>query len=192
MKTKQMGILATAFSALLISMGAFASDVGMSAAGPGPGGGEGGVPVYPTNPGTGGGGCYFAYHIRKVGPRRAEAGDEIKYRIFLSNVGNCDLRRIRVTDFLPEGTEFISAEPRPTFVRDEKIVWEDIRLEEREREVFEIRARVEKDWDKDSEKHRRRRIVNTGCAFTPWIGIRICDSAETWVENDDRHSHPQQ
>lgn len=198
-KTK-LGLLATTLSALMLSVGAYASTLGTSAAVPGPGGGGevGGEPVQ-VIPGGGGGSCYFAYHIRKIsldrdhhhdhdgGPVAALGDDDdrdvARFRIILTNIGNCDLRRIDVTDFLPRGTELVRAEPEPDDRFDDKLIWRDVRLFVGERADFDVVVKR-----RDHDDHRDFRVQNTGCAFTPFIGIRICDSAIAFLDDHD-HDH---
>jgi len=147
----------------------------VSARGPGTGGGEGGVPVTVG----GGGSCYFAYHIRKVGPENARPNTDFTYKIFVRNIGNCDLRHIRISDLLPERTHFVSSNPAPTETHDHKLIWDDVNLHQDERAVIEVRVKAD-----DCDHHERYSITNTGCAYTPWIGTRICDTASTWIRED--------
>lgn len=203
MKKTKLAILTTSLSALLLSMGAVASDLGASARSPGPGGVEPGIPTIPVY--GGGATCYFAYHIRKVSldddhrnvnDNRGDGNDDrrgqARFKIFVTNIGNCDLRRIDVTDFLPDRTELVRADPWPDYRQDDKIVWKDVRLAVGERETFEVTVR-RRDHDVSTTDHdhdRGIRIRNTGCAFTPWIGIRICDSALAFLDDDDhRQDH---
>ncbi len=162
MKTKRnFAILIMAISALLMSASALASDVGQSA---------GSLGVDDRN----GANCYFAYHIIKYGPDYAFVGDEIRYKVVVTNIGDCDLRHIDVKDVLPDGVKFESAKPTPTWTHHHRLGWENIKLEENHRAVFLIKAKV-KDESCNST------ITNTACAFTPLVGIQICDSAQTYI-----------
>lgn len=170
MKTKGVGIVSAAVAILLVSMSAFASNEAHIASGPGPGGGEGGTPV-------GGGSCYYAYSIQKIGPTVAKIGEDITYFVFVQNVGTCRLRHIDVSDVLPEGVRFLSALPAPTSHHDDRLRWEDLELKTGRYAVFQIYAKVE-------EHHHNASFTNNACAFTPWIGTRICDGVTTRIDWD--------
>jgi uncharacterized repeat protein (TIGR01451 family) len=181
MKKNNLGILATAVSALLFSMGAFASDAGVSAGVRGPGEGEMPSPAPMPGDGNVNHGCYYAYHIRKVGPHHAKEGNEIRYKIFVTNIGNCKLRDIGVKDFLPRHTKFIDAYPKPGFVHDRTVVWKDIDLPVGEKAEFVVKVETR---NEDRNPHHDFVITNVGCAFTRFIGIRICDQASTRIHDD--------
>lgn len=185
MKRKNVSILAAVVTSLLFSISAFASDAGVSAAMRGPGEGEVPAPGYGEMPAPGYGGghnnCYFAYHIRKVGPHYAKKDKDIHYRIFVKNIGNCRLRDVSVKDLLPRHTEFVWASPKPDYVHDRKVVWKDIDLRVGEREEFDVKVKVKHE---ERRPHHDFRITNVGCAFTRYIGIRICDQATTQIHDD--------
>jgi uncharacterized repeat protein (TIGR01451 family) len=176
---KKNGVLALTLSTLLFSIGAFASDAGVSASSHGdargPGGGEGEV-IVPSD--GSGGGCYFSYFIRKIGDKKANVHEDINYKVIVKNIGNCELRHIDVTDFLPDRTELVSAFPSPSFTHGDKVVWRNVSLDVGETEIFNVTVRV-----KQCELPRRFEITNVGCAWTPLIGTRICDPATTEVFN---------
>lgn len=122
--------------------------------------------------------CYFAYHILKTGPSRADFGDLIRYRVVLTNIGDCVLRNIELADLIPARTRLVSATPRPSRVAGGRIEWNDFSLSPGRQAVAEIFVQT----GVDDPENDRFRITNQACAFTPWIGIRICDSASTWVD----------
>jgi uncharacterized repeat protein (TIGR01451 family) len=161
----------------LLSLNVFAADTAIKAEGQGPGtagSGETGTPVY----GGGGQGCSFAYSIQKIGPTYAEHGEEVSYQVIVKNIGTCRLRHIEVADFLPRGMKFISAYPAPENVNDGRIYWDDIDLKAGRYQLYSITAKA--------EGHHERWETNQACAYTPWVGTRICDTESTWLY----HHHP--
>ena len=164
---KNTNVFALALSILFISAGAFASDHASSATGRGPGGGEGGNVGAPQS-------CSFTYSIQKIGPTIAVENDDVVYYVFVSNVGNCGLKHINVKDVLPHDLTFVSATPTPTSMHGEELRWDDLEIKAGQYDVFEIQAKVD-------HHHHGASITNTACAFTPWIGIQICDAATTSV-----------
>jgi len=156
----------------LASFNTYASDTAIKAEGQGPGAagsGETGTPVY----GGGGQGCSFAYSIQKVGPTYAEHNEEVTYQVIVKNIGTCRLRHIEVADFLPHGMKFVSAYPAPENVHHGRIRWDDIELKAGRYQLYTITAKA--------EGHPERWETNQACAYTPWVGTRICDSESTWV-----------
>jgi uncharacterized repeat protein (TIGR01451 family) len=177
MQRHKLAILASTLSALLISGAAMAAN---SAAVPGPGA-------------NGGGGCtLYSYSIQKLAVDRdghdvdvasidVDHDDGARFKIIVRNLGDCDLRRVKVTDFLPRGTELVDADPSPTFQDEHRIVWEDQRIEEGDRLEFRITVR-----NRDHRHHDDGRwITNNACAFTPLIGIRICASASAFLHDHE-------
>jgi|GEM_PF-2851819 len=164
--------LAAALALSLISvLSASASDTASKAEGQGPGAagsGETGAPVY-----GGGTGCSFAYSIQKIGPTYAEHDEEISYEVIVKNIGTCRLRHIGVADFLPHGLEFQSAYPEPKSVHHGRIEWEHLDLKAGRYQHFAIKARA--------KGHHPRWETNQACAYTPWVGTRICDTESTWI-----------
>lgn len=177
---KKLGSLVISLTALLITVGAQAGDRATTASHAGP--------AHSVR-GDGDGNCLYSYQIQKVGPDRADFDEEIRYKIILDNLGDCDLRHIRVTDDLPRGTELVSAEPKPDFPKNglgdgddnRRLVWNRVTLEEGEEAIFVVKVKLKDDDD----HHRLRRfldVTNTGCAFTPWIGTEICGTATTQID----------
>ena len=165
--TKIFGIVM--MSATLYSGGAFASDAAVSARGPGPSdGGEVETPAM-------GNACSYFYSIQKIGPTIADESEAVTYHLFVSNIGNCSLKHIDVSDDLPRGVSYVSALPAPSSVTGRRLRWNDVELKAGRYQDFEINVKV------DSHLDDSRNLVNTGCAFTPWIGTRICDSVTTFV-----------
>jgi uncharacterized repeat protein (TIGR01451 family) len=173
--SKLIGSLALLAAALsvgsLASNSAQASENAIKAEGQGPkgaGAGEPGKPVY-----GGGGGCSYAYSIQKIGQTYAEHDEEISYQVIVKNIGTCRLRHIEVADFLPHGMEYISASPAPESVNDGRIRWEDIDLKAGRYQLYTVTA--------EAKGHHERWETNQACAFTPWVGTRICDAESTWI-----------
>lgn len=50
-------------------------------------------------------------------------GEEYQYAITISNRGPASSKEIKITQFLPQSVEFISANPQPVLVTDDSIVW---------------------------------------------------------------------
>ena len=168
---KNMKTLATVLSAFLLSVGAFASDGGTSAAGtPETGGGYGGVV-----------GCTYSYMIQKIGQTFAERGETVTYHVFVKNTGTCRLREIDVRDILPRRLTFISATPTPTRIDERRLVWENIELKAGRFVDFQITAKIDSNFDRDDN----RVISNTACTYNRRIGVRICDSSSMTVFRDD-------
>ena len=166
---KKTNILIAALSALLFSMGAFASDGGTSAAGSPETGGNGGVVT----------GC--SYLIQKIGNTFAERDEEIAYHIIVKNTGTCRLQHIHVRDHLPRELTFISAYPPPSEDHDRTLEWNDLDLKAGRFIDLVIKAKVNHEFDRDFDN---RMITNTACAFDRRIGIRICDSSTLTVIRD--------
>jgi hypothetical protein len=78
-----------------------------------------------------------------------------------------------VADFLPRGMEFVSASPSPASVHHGRIRWDDIELKAGRYQLYTITAKAEGEHE--------RWETNQACAYTPWVGTRICDSESTWV-----------
>ena len=60
---------------------------------------------------------YVPEGTRRVKPYAYTDRTDIEELVFpesVRNIGDCDLRHVDVTDVLPEGTEFVSANPSPT------------------------------------------------------------------------------
>lgn len=167
----KVSVVLAAVSALLLSVGAFASENASSATGPGPqgvgsGAGEVGHPAWGNQ-------CTFVYSIQKIGPAVAEEGEEFTYHVIVKNLGTCRLRHIDVREALPHGVEFVDAHPDASHQRDGRLIWEDVDLKPGRFKDFEVKARV-------SDRIRRPfYAMNTACAYTPWIGTQICDAVTT-------------
>ena len=169
---KKSNILIAAISALLFSMGAFASDGGTSAAGSPDTGGTGGVVT----------GC--SYLIQKIGNTYANPGEDVCYHVIVKNTGTCRLNHIDVRDRLPRNLTFISAFP-PATDNHGRLEWNDIDLKAGRFIDFVITAKVDNNFDRNDN----RMITNTACAFDRRIGIRICDSSTlTVIRADDNAS----
>jgi uncharacterized repeat protein (TIGR01451 family) len=168
MKLTQSKAGLAAFAVLLVSASAFASGQSQTASKRGPGGGEAGVP-------DGGGSCLFSYSIQKIGPTLAKEGDQGSYLIIVQNLGNCRLRHIDVTDALPRGEKVVSASPGGVVDPDRDFVrWEDQEILAGQYAVFEVSVAF--------DDHCGGQILtDTACAFTPWVGTKICDSVSTTV-----------
>lgn len=173
MKTRIITLLASALAVFVLSTAAFASDSAVRAESRGPGEGDGG--------GGGVGGCFFAYSIQKIGQTLANEGESMTYHLVVSNIGNCRLRRIDVTDTLPRGVEFVAANPAPSWVDDRRLRWDDVELKAGRYVDFEIEVKVDKHLPDG------KCLTNTGCAFSRAVGTRICDSVTTTVVD---HHHP--
>jgi uncharacterized repeat protein (TIGR01451 family) len=174
---KRTHFIYTILSALLLSASALAAEDPSTASGRGPGNGEGGTPAT-------GGGCSYMYSIQKIGPTYARHGENFTYHIFVKNLGNCRLRRIDLTDTLPHEVDLVRVEPAPSHSHHRRLVWENISLAAGDYLHAEIEVKTDRDH------HGDHFLTNTACAYTPWIGTRICDSVGTTLyHRHGNHDH---
>jgi uncharacterized repeat protein (TIGR01451 family) len=171
---KKLSLITAAVSAFALSFGALAAtNTENTASGPGPRDTEDA-----GKPANGAAACSFIYSIQKIGPTLAEAGQEFTYHVFVRNLGNCRLRRIDLKDVLPEGVDFVSATPSPSYQHHNRIVWDNVMIPAGQYLDAQITVKAE-------ERIRRPFYgTNTACAYTPWIGTRICDSQTTLFYRD--------
>jgi uncharacterized repeat protein (TIGR01451 family) len=118
----------------------------------------------------------YSYMIEKIGPMRAEVGEDVTYHVFVSNLGDCFLHDINVREMLPEGLVLVSANPAPTVVHDGHLLWKDVALKPGRYIDFVVTAKVVHPDLDDAI------VTNKACAFTPLIGQRICGAVSTTIE----------
>lgn len=61
--------------------------------------------------------------IIKRGDPQITVGEDLDYRITVSNIGGSVARSVTVTDLLPEGTTYKSAQPEPSAVSGRQLTW---------------------------------------------------------------------
>lgn len=171
-KSKSAFWAGVALSAL-ITASATASDSGARASRAGTREGANGTPVGSQN-------CLFSYAIQKIGDDVGRSGEKGQYLVTVKNIGNCDLKRVSIQDVLPRLSKFDSAFPAPTSVEDRKLRWDDLEIDRGKFVSFLINVRFDKDDHSDGNGVGVV-VTNTACTFSPYIGVRICDVANTLV-----------
>jgi uncharacterized repeat protein (TIGR01451 family) len=170
MEMKNLGKIVATLSFVLLSTGAMASETAKQATGPGPGAGnpEAGTPIGKES-------CYYVYSIQKIGNSLATIGETMDYHVFVQNLGSCRLKYIDLEDRLPEGVQYVSAYPAPSWVQGHRIQWKNFEIQGGRYIDFVITTKVENSCQKNQS------VTNTACAYTPWIGTQICDSQSTFI-----------
>lgn len=170
---KKSRLLATILFSLFATSAALASSVAPNANERGPGEGEE-VP------------CIYNYDVQKHGPRKAYYGQEITYKIYVKNLGNCPLYDLRLTDYLPKGVEVIGAWPKPEHggggmeptEGSYKLKWRGIDLGVGDVDKFVIKVRLGKVVENERDEWKLR---NRACATSRFLDSRVCDTVTTKV-----------
>jgi uncharacterized repeat protein (TIGR01451 family) len=117
--------------------------------------------------------CYASYMIQKDGYRSQRHPDRLYFRVTVTNLGDCNLRNVRVTDFFPSHTELKDTRPNADYTNSERAVWNiewlPVGSEKNLDLAFEVKHWVHNRW-----------ITNNACAWNNVIGQRICAWASVW------------
>ncbi len=62
--------------------------------------------------------------IEKLSPKEIQVGEPADFQIVLRNVGRVAVDDVQVFDQIPEGTDFISADPKPTGTSSRQLNWD--------------------------------------------------------------------
>jgi uncharacterized repeat protein (TIGR01451 family) len=125
-------------------------------------------------------------NLRISGPAVARTGDLIRYRIRVSNNGNCQLSDVVMTNFLPREATLVSAHPEPGSRNGSdqesgseprlpvsKVEWPSLGLMPSETKSFEVRVKV--------KAAPGREITNSACVEHAKAGRR-CEALDTLIQ----------
>lgn len=127
-------------------------------------------------------------------PMSADVGDPVRFRIELTNRGDCELTSLRIVDSLPlvddgSGVDvpaltFVTADPAPTEAGDEMVIWEPV--DPLAPDTFWI-ADVE---TVVNEAGDGLRLVNTVCVEAAELEEADCESAVVEIGDVDHDVGP--
>jgi hypothetical protein len=124
--------------------------------------------------------CYASYLIEKFGYDQSWENDEVAYRVVVTNLGDCELWNVAITDFFPKNAVFERAFPKPAELRDSQATWFVDVLPAGRAVTIKIKFRA-----RDCQYSQW--ITNNACAWNAMIGQRICAWASTWVDGHRPH-----
>lgn len=124
--------------------------------------------------------------IRQQTVARAKPGDAVEYRISIHHSGDCVIRGMEITNYLPQDAEWLGADPQPDETqgggfgsRDpwpvNRLKWKDRSLRPEESLELKVRIRV--------PEMKTGWMRNAVCVSGPGL-LRRCGDVETFVRRD--------
>lgn len=121
-----------------------------------------------SGPGGGSAACTPAFTISDTAPYYAKRGDDVTYYVLVQNYSFCKLNTLYLTEALPYGVTYVSADPAPSSVKKGRLAWDAINLGIGGIQLYEIHATVD---------NYPPSLTDLACAYTPWTGQQSCSSA---------------